>query len=216
MRNAARGLAIHPHWPEAVCIYAQGLNTPGALTDPEGKKPGWQKGPGDQSDRDLKLFDAMLAWAIKEHGIDAKRVFSTGHSNGGGFTYCLWTARGDKLAAIAPSAAGGARFKDQWKPIPFMALGSENDPLVKWATVQKPAIDAAKKLNGVNATGKPWHDVKNATIYESKTGTPVVVLMHDGEHKFAADGMKHVVRFFKEIAEKINSQVFSDRKPRLN
>ncbi len=51
----------HKHWPEAIVVYMQGLNTPGALTDPDGKRPGWQKTFGDQGDRDLKFFDAVLA-----------------------------------------------------------------------------------------------------------------------------------------------------------
>jgi polyhydroxybutyrate depolymerase len=31
------------------------------LTDPDGKNVGRQSGPGDQKDRDLKFFDAVLA-----------------------------------------------------------------------------------------------------------------------------------------------------------
>src|SRR5437763_6193099 len=59
-RNAARGHHFHETWPEALVVYPQGLNTPGKLTDPEGKKPGWQSGPGGQKDRDLHFVDAML------------------------------------------------------------------------------------------------------------------------------------------------------------
>src|SRR5438445_13596446 len=55
-RNAARTHHIHETWPEAVVVYMQGLPTPGKLTDPEGKRSGWQSGPGDQKDRDLKCF----------------------------------------------------------------------------------------------------------------------------------------------------------------
>ena len=32
--------------------------------------------------------------------IDEKRVYATGHSNGGGFTYLLWTCRPDAFAAL--------------------------------------------------------------------------------------------------------------------
>src|SRR3954465_10707692 len=52
-RNAARSHHFQETWPEALVVYMQGLNTPGKLTDPEGKKPGWQHGPGEQKDRDL-------------------------------------------------------------------------------------------------------------------------------------------------------------------
>src|SRR4029077_1825582 len=103
-QNAARMFAMNRHWPEAISIYMQGLNTPGRLTDKEGKAPGWQKGLGDQEDRDLKFFDAVLARLKKDYKVDSKRIFSTGHSNGGAFTYLLWAERGEVLTAVAPSA----------------------------------------------------------------------------------------------------------------
>ena len=43
MNNAAEKLAYHNRWSEAIAVYMQGLNTPGALTDPEGKKLGCSK-----------------------------------------------------------------------------------------------------------------------------------------------------------------------------
>src|SRR5713101_6594115 len=46
-QNGVRKLAMNRHWPEAISIYMQGLNTPGRLTDPQGKAPGWQKFLGD-------------------------------------------------------------------------------------------------------------------------------------------------------------------------
>ena len=104
MSNAAKMFEAHILWPEAIVVYMQGLNTPGRLTDPEGKAPGWQKWVGDQNDRDLKFFDAVLATLKRDYKVDTKRVYSTGHSNGGAFTYLLWEARGQYFAAFAPSA----------------------------------------------------------------------------------------------------------------
>lgn len=78
MKNAARSFAYHTEWPEAITVYLQGLNTPGKLTDPEGKKPGWQSSPGDQQDRDLKFYDIVLASLKKDYKVDDKRIFSTG------------------------------------------------------------------------------------------------------------------------------------------
>ena len=102
MKGAAANFAYHELWPEAIAVYMQGLNTPGALTDPEGKKPGWQKTVGDQNDRDLKFFDAVLATLKKDYKVDEKRIYATGHSNGGGFTYLLWAARGTCLPPSRP------------------------------------------------------------------------------------------------------------------
>ena len=86
MRHSARTFDFHTLWPEAIVVYMQGLNTPGRLSDPEGKKPGWQHSLGAQEDRDLKFFDAALASLKKDHKVDPKRIYATGHSNGGVFT----------------------------------------------------------------------------------------------------------------------------------
>ncbi len=199
-RNAARSLNMHQHWPEAICVYLQGLPTPGRLTDPEGKKNGWQHSAGDQGDRDLKFFDTVLDSLKKDHQIDEKRIYLTGHSNGGGFTYLLWAKRGDVLAAVAPSAAAGAgRLQNDLKPLPAMHLAGEKDELVKFSW-QKATIDIIRKVNGCESEGKPWHD--KGTLYPSKSGTPVVTYIHSGTHAFPKEGPELIVAFFKEHKRK--------------
>lgn len=238
MRNTVRSFHIHTLWPEAIVVYPQGLNTPGRLTDPEGKKPGWQHGAGAEGDRDLKFFDAMLKSLKADYKVDAKRIYSTGHSNGGGFTYLLWAERGDNFAAFAPSASAASALaaslpaelvarrgakagkrtdtdedskaddkttettkdaKTAPKPKPFLHLGAENDPLVKFAW-QKATIERIRELNQCGE-GKPWKEVPGATIYSSKTGNPVVTYIHDGGHKFPANGPDLMVKFFKDYAQ---------------
>jgi polyhydroxybutyrate depolymerase len=197
-RNAAGSIAVHRAWPEAVVVYMQGLPTPGAITDPDGKLAGWQKGAGDQADRDLKFFDAVLASLKADLKVDEKRVYATGHSNGGAFTYLLWAARGDSLAAVAPSAAVYRQVRDL-KAKPVLHAAGENDELVKFAWQQR-MIDAVLRVNGCEAEAKPW--AKSGDLvgksYESKGGTPVVTVIHPGTHKFPADAVELIVRFFKE------------------
>ncbi len=74
MWNAARSFGYHALWPEAIVVYLQGLNTPGRLTDPDGKKPSWQSGIGDQGDRDLEFLDTVLASLQREARVDDKRI----------------------------------------------------------------------------------------------------------------------------------------------
>jgi polyhydroxybutyrate depolymerase len=198
MQNSARSYGYHSLWPEAIVVYPQGLNTPGRLTDPEGKKPGWQSGIGDQGDRDLKFFDAMLANLEKECKVDTKRIYSTGHSNGGGFTYLLWAARGDKLAAVAPSAAAAARSRELLKPKPALHVAGEKDPLVKYEW-QQATMDFIRKLNDCGE-GQPWKDTKGCTIYPSQHGTPVVTFIHPGTHTFPKEAPALIVKFFKDYA----------------
>jgi polyhydroxybutyrate depolymerase len=193
MNNTVRTFSIHTHWTEAIVVYPQGLKTPGRLTDPEGKRSGWQHGVGAQGDRDLKFFDAMLESLKKDYRVDDKRIYSTGHSNGGGFTYLLWAARGEKFTAFAPSAAA-CTFLAKLKPKPVLHFAGEADPLVKFAW-QKQTIDALLKLNQCGE-GQPWG--KFCTLYPSKVGAPVVAFIHPGKHEFHQDEPAAIVKFFKE------------------
>jgi polyhydroxybutyrate depolymerase len=197
-RNVVRSFAIQRHWPEAISVYMQGLNTPGRLTDPEGKRSGWQARLGDQQDRDLRFFDAVLARLKQDHKVSGKRLFATGHSNGGAFTYLLWAERGDVFAAVAPSSAAAAQSLTRLKPKPALHLAGEADPLVKFEW-QKRTIDAVRKLNGCDAEGKPWD--KYCTLYPSKTGTPMVTFIHPGGHALPAGASAVIVKFFKEYPQ---------------
>jgi polyhydroxybutyrate depolymerase len=200
MRHALNSFGYDKLWPEAISVYLQGLNTPSRLVDPEGTKPGWQGLPGDQGDRDLKLFDAVLAQLKHDYKIDDRRIYSTGHSNGGGFTYLLWQNRGDVFAAMAPSSAflvrmGGAELK----PLPVLHVAGETDPLVKFSW-QKLMMDKLIKGNDCGA-GHPWGDAKFCTEYTSAKGNPVVTCIHPGGHTFLPEAPALIVKFFKEHAK---------------
>lgn len=197
--NAGRSFAMYKHWPEAISVYLQGLNTPGQLTDPEGKKSGWQHGAGAQDDRDLKLFDAVLAHLKEHYKMDTKRIFSTGHSNGGGFTYLLWQTRPDVLCAVAPSAASSIRLRDTpFKPKPCLHLAGTADPLVKFEWQQQ-AIAKVKEINQCEPEGKPW--APNCTLYPSKVSASLITfILPGGTHKFPEEAPALIAKFFKEQA----------------
>jgi polyhydroxybutyrate depolymerase len=193
-QQAAHSFHIETEWPEAIVVYLQGLNTPGQLTDQEGREPGWQAAPGDQGDRDLKFFDAVLARLKQDYDVDARRIYCTGHSNGGGFTYLLWLVRGNVFAAVAPSSAA-ARFANRLPPKPALILGGQNDPLVNFAW-QKRTMDAVRKVNGCASTGEPRD--KQCTLYPSNSGTPLVTAIFPGGHQFNPAAPALMVKFFKE------------------
>ena len=181
------------HWPEAIFVYPQGLKTPGALTDPDGRRSGWQPIAGMLGDRDLKFFDAMLATVTAELGGDPERVFVTGHSNGGGFTYLLWSARGNRLAAVAPSSAY-ARRGINLPPLPAMHVAQRNDPLVTFDR-QERTMAEIRALNGCDPEGSAQGD--RGTLYPSPKGTPVFLWISDGTHKFDSTCVGPMFGFFR-------------------
>lgn len=198
-KHAARRHHIHKTWPEAVVVYMQGLNTPGKLTDPEGKKSGWQARPGDQQDRDLKFFDAVLASMKKDYRVDENRIYATGHSNGGAFTYLLWAKRGDTFAAFAPVAAAAGLYFADAKPKPLFHAASKEDPLVTFA-MQERTLDRVKKLNGCGDQSEVW--ANGCLRYSSKNGPPVVIYLHDQGHAYPDAAPDLIVKFFKEQVRK--------------
>ncbi len=196
MKHAARTFRIHELWPEAITVYMQGLKTPGKLTDPDGTKPGWQSSQGDQMDRDLEFFDAVLTSLKQDYKVDEQRIYSTGHSNGGAFTYLLWAERHDVFAAMAPSGAAAIRFQQSLKPKPMLHVAGENDPLVKYVW-QTNTIEYVKTLNECGE-GSPWE--KSCTLFPSKIDCPVVTFVTSQGHKFPPEAPPLIVRFFKEHA----------------
>ena len=179
MNVAARKFRLHELWTEAVVVYPQGLPTK-TPRDPEGTRAGWLMLPGS-SNKDLKFFDTMIETARRDWHIDTNRVFVTGHSNGGGFTYLLWGARGEKLAAVAPVAASGAQFLRGARPCPLLHIAGRNDPIVDFKN-QERAVEAARGINSTNA--------------------PVEFVVHNGGHGYPDDAPRNTVTFFQQQAHR--------------
>jgi len=194
MVQAARSFPIHQLWPEAIVVYPQGRPTAGQLTDKTGQQAGWQGRAGAQGDRDLKFFDVMLADLGKRYQVDERRIYATGHSNGGGFTYLLWAERGDVFAAFAPSSALLGRGLPAFKPKPVLHIGSPQDELVKFAWQQR-MLDSVLKLNGCGPL-KP--NAMGYTSYPSNMGAEVAVYLHAGGHRYPSDSAPDlIVKFFQ-------------------
>ena len=199
MQQASRSFPLHEQWPEAVVVYPQGLPTAGRLTDAEGRRAGWQFAAGENGDRDLKLFDAILASLKEKYKIDEKRVYCTGHSNGGAFTYLLWVSRPGVFAAIAPSAAPAPRNTKDATPCPIFHVAGEKDQLVKFEWQQR-SWTAVRAVNGCEDQGKEWD--KGCTLYPSSKDAPLVTFIHGGDHKYPAEAPALIAKFFKEHARK--------------
>ena len=161
--------------------------------------PGWQTSVTSEGGRDLRLFDVMLADLKKKHAVDERRIYSMGHSNGAAFSYLLWQARPDALAAIG-SVAGSLRGDGKpTTPLPVIHVAVKKDPLVKFAW-QQATFAAVRRINGFAEECQPWakEGVLDATIFASSKGAPLVTALHEGGHEYAKGSTELIVRFFRE------------------
>lgn len=183
----------------SILVFPQGLPTVSPLVDKTGRMPGWQTTVGGEGDRDIRLFDAILADLRKQYPVDERRIFSMGHSNGAAFSYLLWQARPEVIAAIG-SVAGGLRADAKiTTPMPVIHVAGEKDPIVKFSW-QQMTFAAVKRFNDCAKEGKPWakEGVLDATIFASTKGAPLVTAIHSGGHEYAKGSTELIVRFFKE------------------
>jgi polyhydroxybutyrate depolymerase len=196
MHFAARGMAFQNAWPEAIVVYPQGLPTYGMM-DPEGKKPGWQREAGQDHDRDLKFMDAILATLREKYSIDEKRIYATGFSNGGLFTYLLLSQRANVFAAYAP---GGAVLLPQvslTQPRPVLHYGGRSDRLAKFEK-QEATIEQLRSFSGCAGGGEPCGP--DCTIYNSSKGAPVATFIHPLGHLYPPQVTPLIVKFFQRFA----------------
>lgn len=193
-QNAMRRFRIHADWPEAVVFYMQGLPT-ATGRDPQGEKPGWQNSPGLHADRDLKFFDSAVEWAKQKYKIDDKRIYVCGHSNGGGMTYALWSARSSVIAAFAPSAAVFGFKARNAAPKPALLIIGEGDDIVPTANQERNA-EVVLRLNECRQTGKETG--RGIKLYDCKAGADTAVYTHSGGHRMPDDAGEMMVKFFKQ------------------
>ena len=193
MQAAAQGMHFQSLWPEAIVVYPQGLPTVTKI-DPQGLHPGWQNEPGDEGDRDLKFFDAMLATLRQQYSVDEKRIYSTGFSNGGGFTYLLWCVRANVLAALGECAGRLFPADHPSQPRPVLAIAGQADTTDPFA-LQQQSIETDRQVD--SATGPGQACGQYCTFYPSPTHTPVKTLIHPGGHVYPPWASAAIVEFFK-------------------
>ena len=183
MHFAASGMAFQNYWPEAIVVYPQGLPTPGIVLDLEGKEPGWQRERGQEGDRDLKFVDAILVTLRQEYSVDENRIYATGFSNGGLFTYLLLSQRPNVFAAFAPGGAVLLPNVQLSQPRPVFHYGGKTDRLARFEK-QQATIDQVRKFNGCAEQGESCG--VDCTLYRSTKAAPVETFIHPGGHFYPA------------------------------
>jgi polyhydroxybutyrate depolymerase len=110
---------------------------------------------------DVAFTRAMITAIDAEYCVDAKRVFSTGFSNGGFLSYFLACELADKIAAVAP-VSGGLRVDPAAckpkRPVPLLHIHGTNDIVVPYngggagnARPVTESVGAFKTKNGCTA-----------------------------------------------------------------
>jgi polyhydroxybutyrate depolymerase len=193
MTESAHHMDFQDAWPEAIVVYMQGLPTVSAI-DPAGGLPGWQHESGDDGDRDLKFFDAVLATLHEKFSVDNHRVYATGFSNGAIFSYVLWAARANTFAAFAPCSGKIFPKVILTAPKPVFVVAGAVDRLVT-AKDRDAAIRTARQLNA--ATGKGTSCGPSCTLYASTKNANVRVWIHPGGHIYPPQTSPAIVTFFK-------------------
>ena len=177
---------VHEAWPDAIVVYFQGLERRRGV-------PGWQVERGD-GNRDLKLVDVALRSLRETYSIDDDRIYATGYSNGGMFTYLLWVERPGVFAAYAPVAARLRPSVRPTQPRPVFHVAGQRDGVVHFAD-QEAAIAVAIEVNGVDATIQCG---AGCTVYGAGTAAPVMTWIHAGAHVYPRGTSERIVSFFRE------------------
>ena len=177
---------LHLAWPDAIVVYFQGLERRRGLL-------GWQV-ERDEGDRDLKLVDVALRSLRETYNVDDDRIYATGYSNGGMFTYLLWAERPGVFAAYAPVAARLRPAVRPTQPGPVLHVAGERDRVVNFAD-QEAAIAVAVEANGARTATQCG---AGCTVYGAGTAAPVMTWIHAGGHVYPRGTSERIISFFRE------------------
>lgn len=162
-------------WPEAVVIAPAGLprRIPGTVPR---SFPGWQITRGEFDDRDIKLFDALVAAVEALPCLDTTRITSSGFSNGGFFSNLLGCERSEKLAAIAPVAGGGPSGGCA-DPLPVWVAHGDGDRVVKPREGRR-SFESWQRTNACEATASE----SDSCVAAAGCAGETVMCRHPGRH----------------------------------
>lgn len=112
-------------------------------------------GTGAHNMADFLAADQIVACAVERHGIDPKRIYSTGCSAGGLQTGCMAVQRSQYIAAVAPNSGGTigpGRFQGAVPAAFTMHGGSGDNVIVNFGETSQ------SFGSGVTAAGGTWVD----------------------------------------------------------
>ena len=127
---------------------------------PEGINKSWDI----SGNRDINFVLAIIDEMVDKYDIDRGRVYLSGFSMGGMFTYHAMNKIADRIAAFAPISGypmGGATASPNVRPIPIIHTHGTSDDVVTFSNVQK-NLNVWIKHNGCPETAEVTKKYRNA------------------------------------------------------
>ena len=198
MQGTAQQMHIQTIWKEAIVLYPQGLKGRPTKGDTQGTRTGWQivanQTDGNVQNKDLDFFDAMLSTMKQKYTLDDDRIYATGFSNGGIFSYLLWAERSKTIAAIGECAGHLVEPEALSTPHAALAIAGTADTTNPFLN-QVQSIEKARVVDNAIDDGQPCGQY--CTLYPSTTQTPVKTFIHCGGHEYPPWAPAEIVKFFK-------------------
>lgn len=166
--GAKRPLLISCHGMNQDAAYQMGMLDIKSVADtakfvtvfPEGISKSWDI----SGNRDINFMLALIDEMVEKYDIDRGRVYLSGFSMGGMFTYHAMNKIADRIAAFAPISGypmGGATASPNVRPIPIIHTHGTSDDVVTFANVQK-NLNVWIKHNGCPETAEVTKRYRNA------------------------------------------------------
>jgi polyhydroxybutyrate depolymerase len=137
-------------------VYPEGL----------GERPVWDPSPGS---RDVQFASDLIDTLQIRCNIDHRRIYATGHSNGGGMVHRLACELAERIAAIGPvsGAYQPSASCAPSRPVPVFAIHGTADPIVPYEGIPEWASAWAER-NGCDP--EPVDVPHNVLIGEKQWG----------------------------------------------
>lgn len=128
--EAGSGFSTLADQRDFLAIYPQGL------LDKQRNKPFWAEiGPIDFGVDDVLFVSNILNDVQQKYCVDARRIYATGFSNGGGITNLLACRLAGRIAAFAPLSANAYAIPGgchPGRPVPLLNIHGSADPLLPY------------------------------------------------------------------------------------
>jgi len=172
---------------------------------------------------DIAFFNTLLDILIADYNIDPRRIYVSGHSNGGSMVQRLACEISDRVAAFASSAGllvrEVAEKSQRTRPVPMLHIHGDADPTVPWdGRAGRLSVDEMiqfwNQANGCDerpsCSPYPHKDLNGPAFEmceyagEHPCARVTLIRAHGGDHDFFGEGKGYDIdanaemwRFFK-------------------